>query len=142
MLNVVALVGRIVADPELRQTPSDIPVVRFSIAVARSYVRQGEERQTDFFDIVAWRGNAEFVCNHFKKGNLIAVDGTIQTRTYQGNDGIKRKAVEIIASNVHFVESKAASQESLAYASGNDGDFKPNNKNTSEEAGDNNDLPF
>ncbi|MDR1240994.1 MAG: single-stranded DNA-binding protein [Oscillospiraceae bacterium] len=142
MLNVIALVGRLVADPELRRTPNDVPVVRFSVAVPRSYVRQGEERQTDFFDVVSWRGAAEFICNYFKKGNLIGIDGSIQTRTYVGADGIKRKVFEIIANNIHFVESKAASQESSSsgspsnevYSNGNESDF---NSRTNDD-----DLPF
>jgi single-strand DNA-binding protein len=136
MLNVVALVGRIVADPELRHTQNDIAVTRFSIAVSRSFVRQGEERQTDFFDVVAWRGNAEFICNYFRKGNLIGIDGSLQTRVYQGMDGMKRKAFEITANNAHFVESKAASQNSIidsassadanvSYSGGEESDFQP-----------------
>jgi single-strand DNA-binding protein len=109
MLNVAVFVGRLVADPELRHTSNNTATTRFSIAVARSYVRAGEERQTDFFDIVAWRSTAEFICNYFKKGNLIGVEGSIQTRTYQGSDGIKRKAFELVVNNAHFVESKGNS---------------------------------
>ena len=78
MLNVVALMGRLVADPELRHTPNGVATCTFRIAVDRSFVRAGEERKADFIDIVVWRQTAEFVCKYFHKGNLIAVDGSIR----------------------------------------------------------------
>lgn len=106
MLNVAVLMGRLVADPELRHTPNDVAVTSFSIAVDRSYVKSGSERQADFIDIVAWRGTADFVCKYFRKGQLIAVQGAIQTRSYTDSQGVKRKAFEIVADNVHFAESK------------------------------------
>lgn len=106
MLNVVALMGRLVADPELRHTPQGVSVTTFTIAVDRSFVRQGEQRQADFIDIVAWRSSAEFVCRYFQKGSLIAVDGSIQTRSYQDKNGNNRKAVEIVANNINFAGSK------------------------------------
>lgn len=106
MLNVVALNGRLTADPELRHTGSDIPVTSFTLAVDRSYVKQGSERQADFIDIVCWRGTAEFASRHFKKGQLVAVEGSIQTRTYADKDGNKHKAFEVVANNVHFAESR------------------------------------
>lgn len=108
MLNVVALMGRLVADPELRHTPQGVSVTTFTIAVDRSFVRQGEQRQADFIDIVAWRSSAEFVCKYFQKGSLIAVNGSIQTRTYQDKNGNNRKAFEIVADNVHFAGSKGS----------------------------------
>ena len=80
MLNIAAIMGRLTADPELRHTPNNVPVTSFSVAVARSFVRQGQERETDFINVVAWRSTAEFVCRYFKKGNMIAVNGSIQTR--------------------------------------------------------------
>ena len=104
--------GRLVADPELKHTPSDIAVPRFTIAVNRNYGKTAEERKTDFIDVVAWRGTAEFVCKYFKKGQLIAVDGSIQTGSYQDKDGIKRKTFEIVANNVNFAESKKDSSQS------------------------------
>lgn len=110
MLNVVALMGRLVADPELKHTPNDVPVCSFTIAVDRSYVKSGTERQADFIDIVAWRGTAEFVAKYFRKGQLIAVQGAIQTRSYTDKDNNKRKAFEIVADNVHFAESKKDNQ--------------------------------
>ena len=97
MLNVAILMGRLVADPEIRHTPNDIAVTSFTIAVDRSYVKSGAERQADFIDIVAWRATAEFVCKYFRKGQMIAVQGSIQTRSYTDKDGNKRKAFEIVA---------------------------------------------
>lgn len=109
MLNVIALMGRLVADPELRHTPNGIATCTFRIAVERSFVRQGEERKADFIDIVVWRQTAEFVCRYFHKGNMIAVNGSLQTRSYEDKTGVKRTAYEVLADNVHFAESKAAS---------------------------------
>lgn len=106
MLNVVALMGRMVKDPDLRTTQSGISVTSFTLAVDHSYVKQGEERQADFIDCVAWRSTAEFVCKYFRKGQLVAVQGSIQTRTYTDRDGNRRKAVEIVADHVHFAEPK------------------------------------
>jgi single-strand DNA-binding protein len=106
MLNVAALMGRITKDPELRITPNGVSVSTFTIAVDRSYVPKGQERQADFIDIVAWRGTADFVCKYFRKGQLIAVQGAIQTRNYTDREGNKRKAFEVVADNVHFAESK------------------------------------
>ena len=106
MLNVAVVMGRLVADPELRHTPSDVAVTSFTLAVDRSYVKSGAERQTDFIDIVAWRGTAEFVCKYFRKGQMMAVHGSIQTRSYTDRDGNKRKAFEIVADDVNFADSK------------------------------------
>lgn len=118
MLNIVILTGRLTADPELRHTPNDIAVTSFTIAVNRKFSRNVEERQTDFIDVVAWRNTAEFVCKYFQKGQLIAVEGSIQTRTYQDKDGNNRKVFEVIASNVDFVESKKNSSNEVAQNSG------------------------
>ena len=106
MLNTAILMGRLVADPELRHTPNNVAVTSFTIAVDRSYVKSGAERQADFIDIVAWRNTAEFVCKYFRKGQMIALQGSIQTRSYTDSQGIKRKAFEIVAENVHFADSK------------------------------------
>ena len=108
MLNIAAIMGRLTADPELRQTPNNVPVTSFTVAVARSFVKQGQERETDFINVVAWRKTAEFVCRYFKKGNTVAVNGSIQTRKYQDCDGNNRTAFEIVADNVHFCESKTS----------------------------------
>lgn len=132
MLNVVVLTGRLVADPELKHTSSDLPVTSFSIAVNRKFVKSGEERQADFIDIVAWRSTAEFICKYFKKGNLIAIEGSIQTRTYQDKDGKNRKVFEVIANNVHFVESKKDSE----YNQENYNNYNSNYSNNSQKSPD------
>lgn len=106
MLNVAVLMGRLVADPELRHTANDLAVTTFTLAVDRSYVKSGVERQADFIDVVAWRSTADFVCKYFRKGQLVAVQGSIQTRSYTDRDGNKRKAFEVVADSVHFAESK------------------------------------
>ncbi len=113
MLNVIAVMGRLVADPELRKTPNGISTTRFTIACDRSYVKSGTERQTDFFDIVAWRGTAEFICKYFKKGQLVAIDGSLQTHSYEDRDGNKRKAYEIVVNNANFAESKRANSNDM-----------------------------
>jgi single-strand DNA-binding protein len=102
MLNRVILMGRLVSDPELKTTASGISVTSFSIAVDRNYVKSGEERKADFFNIVCWRNSAEFVCRYFGKGSMIAIDGQLQSRTYQAKDGTNRNVVEVIADNVSF----------------------------------------
>lgn len=113
MLNRVVLMGRLVSDPELKTTHSGVNVTNFRIAVDRSFVKQGEERQADFFDIVAWRNTAEFVCKHFRKGSLIALDGTLQSRNYEANDGSKKYVVEVQAESVSFTgERKKENTES------------------------------
>lgn len=106
MINRVVLMGRLVADPELKTISSGIETTSFRIAVDRSYVKQGEERKADFFNIVCWRQTAVFVCRYFGKGSMIAVDGQLQTRTYQANDGTNRYVVEVLADNVSFTGEK------------------------------------
>lgn len=98
--------GRLTADPELRYTQSNLPVTSFTLAVERSYSKSGTERVTDFIDIVAWRSTAEFVSRYFHKGQLVAVQGSIQVRPYTDKDGNKRRAFEIVADQVHFAEPK------------------------------------
>ena len=105
--NLVVLTGRLTADPELRYTANNTPVTSFNIAVDRR-VKQGEEKQADFINIVAWRQTAEFVSKYFQKGTMIGIEGSIQTRQYRDKDGNKRTAFEVIANNVQFVESKKA----------------------------------
>ena len=90
MLNVVVLMGRLTSDPEIRHTPNDVAVTSFSIAGERSY-KSGDERQTDFIDIVAWRSTAEFICKYFRKGQMIALHGSIQTGTYKDKEGNAKK---------------------------------------------------
>lgn len=104
--NGVHLLGRLTADPELKTTASGVSVCQFSVAVPRSYAKKGEERQTDFFTCVAWRGSAEFVCQYFAKGDQIGISGELQSRTYEDKDGNRRKAVEIVVSGVCFAGEK------------------------------------
>lgn len=106
MLNCAVIMGRLTADPELRQTPSGVSVTRFTVAVDRGYVKPGEERKADFINVVAWRQTAEFVSRYFQKGSMIAVQGSIQTGSYE-KDGVKRYTVELSADNVSFCGSKS-----------------------------------
>ena len=108
MLNVVAIMGRLVADPELRTTQQGTSVCSFRIACDRNFAKQGEQRQADFIDIVAWRNTAEFVCKYFQKGGLIAIEGSLQTRQYQDKNGNNRTTTEVLASQVSFAGAKAA----------------------------------
>lgn len=134
MLNHAAFQGRLVADPELRHTGGDVAVCGVTIAVDRGYVKQGEERQADFIDIVCWRSTAEFLCRHFEKGGLVIVDGRMQTRTYSDNAGVKRKVTELVAEHVHFCEGKRSDSGAAPAAS------VPQDTDFEEISGD--DLPF
>ena len=108
MLNVTAIMGRLVADPELRTTPAGVNVCRFRIACDRNFAKPGEQRQADFVDIVAWRQQADFVCRYFQKGSLVAINGRLQTNNYQDKNGNNRTAIEIVANNVNFAAPKSA----------------------------------
>ncbi|MCI5801390.1 MAG: single-stranded DNA-binding protein [Oscillospiraceae bacterium] len=153
-MNKVFLLGRLTADPELRQTASNISVTSFTVAVNRPYTK-GAERQADFIDVVAWRQSAEFVCRYFQKGKPILVEGRLQVRDYTDKNGNKRRVYEVQADNVSFVEgagnggntggaspsynnspspSAAPEPSGVAYSSGDAGDF--------EEVGGFDDLPF
>lgn len=142
MLNISTLMGRLTADPELRRTPNGVSVTTFTIAVERTYTPQGQEKQADFIDIVAWRNTAEFVCKYFSKGRMIALNGSIQTRLYEDKEGHKRKAFEVVADNVFFCGDKAPAQASAdisreaapAFAQGQSDDY--------QICDDNEDLPF
>ena len=129
MLNVVAIMGRLVADPELRTTPQGTNVCSFRIACDRNFARQGEQRQADFIDIVAWRQQAEFVSKYFQKGSLIAIEGSLQTRNYQDKNGNKRTAVEVVANNINFAGPKNN-------GSGGGNDYQNASSNTSYDAAD------
>lgn len=156
MLNSAIIMGRLTADPELRTTGTGVSVTSFSVAVDRRFQRQGEEKQTDFINVVAWRQTAEFVSRYFRKGSMIAVQGSIQTRNYEDKNGNKRTAVEIVADNVSFCGSKAetgtagaaapAARPAPAYQSGNADGFSvlPTNDDDAFpfSAGDDDGLPF
>ena len=128
MFNLVILTGRLTAQPELKTTPNGVSVCTFGIAVDRAY-KKGEEKQTDFINIVAWRQTAEFVSKYFSKGNLIGIEGAIQTRKYQDKNGNNRTAFEVVANNVHFVESKKQVSADIQCDPLNDVSNKINNLN-------------
>ena len=139
-MNKVILLGRLTADPELRQTPSNVPVASFTVAVNRPFNKNAAERQADFIDCVAWRNSAEFVSKYFAKGKPILVEGRLQVRSYEDKQGVKRRAYEVVCDNVNFVEgapknegapaysAPAMPSESpsagVAYSSGDAGDFQ------------------
>lgn len=106
MLNIIAIMGRLVRDPEMRQTTTGKNVTSFRVAVDRGSKDANGQNQADFFDVVAWSKTAEFVCKYFQKGSLIAIDGRLQSRNYQDKSGNNRTAIEIVASNVHFASPK------------------------------------
>ena len=108
MLNRIILIGRLTRDPELRYVPSGQPVASFTLAVDRAFVNQQGERGTDFIDIVAWRRLAEQVTQHLSKGRLVAVEGRLQIRSYETQDGQKRKVAEVVADAVRFLDRKGA----------------------------------
>ena len=142
MFNLVVLTGRLTADPELKTTPNGVPVTTFSIAVNRNY-RAGEEQQTDFINIVAWRQRAEFISKYFTKGSMIGIEGSIQTRRYTDKNGNNRTAFEVVANNVQFVESKrdsagvpAPASEPASFSNADANDFADLGNITDD------DLPF
>ena len=106
MLNKIILMGRLTRDPELRNTENGTAVTSFTMAVDRDYRPQGGERETDFIDIVAWRGTAEFVSKYFSKGRMAVVEGRLQVRDWKDKDGAKRRSTEVVADNVYFCDSK------------------------------------
>lgn len=106
MLNKVILMGRLTRDPELKSTQSGVDVATFTLAVDRSYIKAGTERETDFLDCVAWRGTAEFVSRYFKKGMQVAVTGRIQTRKWKDQQDQRRVSVEIVVDEAFFADSK------------------------------------
>ena len=105
-MNKVILVGRLARDPELRTTQSGVSVCSFTVACDRRYQKAGEERQADFISCIAWRQQADFICKFFTKGMRIALDGSIQTRSWDDNDGNKRYATEVVVDHAEFAQSK------------------------------------
>ena len=141
MLNSIIIMGRLTADPELRTTSSGLSVSSFTVAVDRGYAKPGEEKKTDFIPVVAWRSTADFVSKYFRKGSMIAVQGSLQTRNYEDKNGNKRTAFEIIADQVSFCGSKAESgsynndnTNASSYSNSTAGDFST--------VVDDDDLPF
>jgi len=145
MVNSVVLMGRLTSDPELKTTNGGVSVTSFAIAVDRNFQRQGEERQTDFINIVAWRQSAEFISRYFRKGSMIAIEGSIQTRKYVDKNNQNRTAFEVVVDRASFCGSKSESgggaprldappAQAASYSSAESGDF--------EEIQGDDDLPF
>ncbi|MCM3740141.1 single-stranded DNA-binding protein [Oceanobacillus luteolus] len=109
MLNRVVLVGRLTRDPDLRYTPNGVAVANFNIAVNRPFSNQQGEREADFINGVVWRRQAENLANFMKKGSLIGVDGRLQTRSYEGQDGKTVYVTEVVADSIQFLETKGSS---------------------------------
>ncbi len=151
MLNHIVLMGRLVRDPELRQTQSGISVVSFRIAVDRDYQsRDGGDKQADFIDIVAWRSTAEFVSKYFTKGRMAVVSGRLQVREWTDKENNKRYSTEVVADNVYFGDSKPSGQASGGQPSGGRSggsygggyDAPPIQPDFHEDDEDDADLPF
>lgn len=111
MINIVALTGRLTADPELRETTKGIKVTSFTIAVPRSYVKPNEKRQSDYIRIVCWNGTAEFVVKHFKQNSMIGIEGRLTSKDYVDKDGNDRVAIEVVADNISFCDRKSYEEE-------------------------------
>ena len=144
-MNVICIMGRLTADPELRHTASQVPGTSFTLAVYRALEQKGSERQADFIPVVAWRNTAEFVCRYFRKGQKMAVKGELQSRQYTDKEGNKRTAYEVVADQVYFVESKAAKPSAdVSAAPGYDGPpaFSNAGAGDFEEITGDDELPF
>jgi len=142
MLNVAIIMGRLTAEPELKSTQSGIAVCSFRVAVDRRFKGQNEERQADFINVVAWRQTAEFVSRYFGKGSMIAVQGSIQVRSYEDKNGIKREAVEIVAENVSFAGEQKQSVPTKVPPAASRGRQPNSTDNDFEEIPEDDDLPF
>ena len=112
-MNRVCLLGRLTAKPELRYTNGNIPQTRFSLAVNRSFANKDGQREADFINIVAWRKQAELICQYFDKGSLIALEGRIQTGSYDDKDGNKRYTTDVVVDSIHFVGGRRESAPSV-----------------------------
>ena len=132
MINVVAIMGRLAADPQMRQTQSGKSVASFRVAVDRGRKDANGQNQTDWLDVVAWDKTANFVSRYFSKGSMIAVTGRLQSRNYQDKNGNNRTAIEIVAQNVSFCGNKKPSESKP--------DTAPNEQ--FEPVDDDGDLPF
>ena len=138
-MNSICLMGRLTGDPELKTTQSGVSVTSFSVAVDRAYRSKDQERQTDFINCVAWRNTAEFISRYFRKGQRIALQGSLQSRKYTANDGSQRTVFEVVVDNAFFCESKGGnaagapgydsqvpqySEAKPAFSTANSGDFE------------------
>lgn len=150
MLNCTTLIGRLVADPELKTTNSGKSVATFRIAVDRAFVKQGEQRQADFITIVAWGNQALFVSRYFSKGSMIAILGRIQTRNFEDGNGNKRTAFEVVATEISFCggknENSSTQNENSSTDTSTDKSTAPGYSTALpsdfEEIVDDDDLPF
>lgn len=125
-MNKVTLIGRMVKDPELKNTPSGVPVVSFTLAVDRRFKVKGEERQADFINIVAWRSTAEFIAKYFTKGQQCALCGSLQARSYEDKDGKKQYVTEVVADEVYFAGSKKQTTGEPVQQESSDFEMLPN----------------
>ena len=139
MLNVIAIMGRLSRDPELRQTTTGKNVASFTIACSRGRKDANGKDLVDWIPVVAWEHTAEFVCKYFEKGSLIAIDGRLQSRTYKDRDGNNRTAIEIVANNVNFAGSKSTGGGSNSVPAGNSYNEPTVQYDEIEDEGD---LPF
>lgn len=121
MLNEVNIMGRLCATPDLRYTQSGLPVTSFRLAVDRNYLTNGE-RETDFLNVVAWRGTAEFLSKYFNKGQMVALTGRIEVHPWTDRDGNRRENVEIVAENAYFCGGKASTDAPAAQQNTQSGD--------------------
>jgi len=135
-MNKVFLIGRLVRDPELRYTSSNLPVATFSIAVNRTFANQNGEREADFINIVVWRKQAENCKNYINQGSQVAIDGRLQTRSYDDQNGQKRYVTEVVADNVQFLDTKAAREQRVET-----NNINPYNIDTRPSSADMNDIP-
>ena len=125
-MNKVILLGRLTADPELRYTTgANIPVCRFRLAVERPFQKQGEERQADFFNIVAWRNTAEFISKYFRKGARVLVEGSLRNNDYQDSNGIKHYSMEVQAERVYFADGKVGQAREVSQSEPEMDGFEP-----------------
>ena len=141
-MNKVFLIGNLTRDPELTETPSGVAVCHFSIAVNRNYQSGDGERQTDFFNCVAWRGLGETIARYTKKGKKVAIAGTIQTRTYENNQGVKVPAIDIVAQDVEFLSPKDGGDGFDDVPPANASASAPRRKPTLQPMDDYSDIPF
>ena len=141
-MNKVFLIGNLTRDPELTETPGGVAVCHFSIAVNRNYTSQDGERQTDFFNCTAWRGQAETIARYTKKGNKVAVTGSVQLRNYEDNQGVKRTAVDIIVQDVEFLTPKANGESFDEPMDAPRSAAPARKKPVLREMDDDNDIPF
>lgn len=144
MLNKIFVMGRLTHDPELRRTGSGTPVCSFSIACDRDFKSQSGEKETDFFDVVAWRTTGEFVSKYFTKGRMVVVEGRLQIREWQDKEGNKRRSAEINADNVYFGDSRPAQAEGASGIGEADAfkDFPPLDDFSPIEGSSGKELPF